>query len=242
MKNTICLILILSVIHSVHGKEKKPNKTNKMQKPSIHMEIQNDTSLRLIGSINRQNIDAVLEKIKNSPNINKLIITSGGGEVSSNIKVAYLLKERAMAIEVVDYCLSSCFNYLFLAASSRTIRPHSVLGFHGIATTSFPFVARVIKSFRTVMKQEKKFYNSIGMEIKTWKKFHKKVNKLTKNTETDMFAVGQKFFDKNQININSPWFPQSQNELNKLLEEINKRVVERRKKPHKTWLMMGDFS
>jgi ATP-dependent protease ClpP protease subunit len=227
---------------NLQAKDKKTQKNTKKNTREFYMEVRNKTDLRIIGSIYLSNIDDVMNKIDNNPQITRLIITSGGGEVRSNIKLAHVLKDKKIAIEVVDYCLSSCFNYLFLASPERTISPHSVLGFHGIATTSFPFVYRISKTARETFKAEKVFYNSIGIKIKTWKTFHKKVNKMTKGVDADMFAIGEKFFKKNNITVKSPWYAQSQKQLDKTLEEINDKIEKRRKKPHKTWKMIGEFS
>ncbi|WMW80489.1 hypothetical protein RF679_17895 [Undibacterium cyanobacteriorum] len=59
------------------------------------------------------------------------MITSLGGDLSEGVKIGNLLADRAMGVEVAGYCMSSCANNIFLAGRTKTLRPDSVVGFHG---------------------------------------------------------------------------------------------------------------
>lgn len=60
-----------------------------------------------------------------------LRLTSSGGEVEAAIRLAGWIYTNKIDIEVVDYCLSSCANYLFTAAFQKTILPGAVVAWHG---------------------------------------------------------------------------------------------------------------
>jgi len=95
---------------------------------------QYNETIKLEGNVNKENIEEIINAIDNS--VNKVIITSGGGEVVSNIRLAKLIREKGIEIEVDGYCMSSCFNYIFLASVKRSIQNSAVLEFHGGVETT----------------------------------------------------------------------------------------------------------
>lgn len=65
------------------------------------------------------------------PETKRLKIDSGGGNVEEAILIANEIRQRNIELVVETACLSSCVNYLFLGAPSKTLGPHAILGFHG---------------------------------------------------------------------------------------------------------------
>jgi len=63
--------------------------------------------------------------------IARLLITSGGGEVEAAVELAEWVFAHGIDVEVEDYCLSSCANYVFPAARARRIREGAVVAWHG---------------------------------------------------------------------------------------------------------------
>lgn len=63
--------------------------------------------------------------------VRQLIITSGGGEVEAGIALGLWVFDHRLDIEVPEYCLSSCANYVFPAGRHKTIGDGAVVAWHG---------------------------------------------------------------------------------------------------------------
>ena len=63
--------------------------------------------------------------------IERLIITSSGGEVEAGIALGLWIFEQRLDIEVPEYCLSSCANYVFPAGQHKSIAAGAIVGWHG---------------------------------------------------------------------------------------------------------------
>lgn len=75
---------------------------------------------------NRQFFEAVADR---SPK--RLTITSGGGEVAAAIALGEWVFAKHLDIEVPDYCLSSCANYVFPAGRHKLIQAGAIVAWHG---------------------------------------------------------------------------------------------------------------
>jgi len=60
-----------------------------------------------------------------------VFVSSGGGDVRAAIEIGLLLRDLGAHVVVRDLCLSSCANYLFSLAASKSVEPGAILGFHG---------------------------------------------------------------------------------------------------------------
>lgn len=65
-----------------------------------------------------------------------LKVDSGGGETSAALKIGFSLRQHNVEIQVNNWCLSSCANYLFLGAIKRVIAK-GIVGFHGNVQACF---------------------------------------------------------------------------------------------------------
>lgn len=63
--------------------------------------------------------------------VKRLIITSGGGEVEAGIALGLWISGHGLNIEVPEYCLSSCANYVFPAGHHKSIGAGAVVAWHG---------------------------------------------------------------------------------------------------------------
>jgi hypothetical protein len=63
--------------------------------------------------------------------VRRLVITSNGGEVEAGIALGLWAHAHKLDIEVREYCLSSCANYVFTAGRRKTIHPGAVVAWHG---------------------------------------------------------------------------------------------------------------
>ena len=63
--------------------------------------------------------------------IQRLVITSTGGEVEAGIDLGYWVHQHQVDVEVPEYCLSSCANYVFTSGKHKYIREGAVVAWHG---------------------------------------------------------------------------------------------------------------
>jgi hypothetical protein len=63
--------------------------------------------------------------------LRRLSITSSGGDVAAAIALGEWVYARHLDIEVPDYCLSSCANYVFPAGRHKVIRSGAIVAWHG---------------------------------------------------------------------------------------------------------------
>lgn len=63
--------------------------------------------------------------------IQRMQITSSGGEVDAAIRLGLWIYAHDIDVVVNDLCLSSCANYIFTAGKTKTIRKGAVVAWHG---------------------------------------------------------------------------------------------------------------
>lgn len=63
--------------------------------------------------------------------VSRLIISSSGGEVEAAIRLGLWVYENKIDVEVIEYCLSSCANYVFPAGQNKKINKGAVVAWHG---------------------------------------------------------------------------------------------------------------
>jgi hypothetical protein len=66
-----------------------------------------------------------------TPETSIIQIDSEGGDTAEALNIAELMMARKMGLVVDGVCLSSCANYLFVAAETRKVLSGSVVGWHG---------------------------------------------------------------------------------------------------------------
>jgi len=117
--------------------------------------------------------------------VQRLIITSAGGEVEAGIELGLWVFRQKLTLEVHDYCFSSCANYVFTAAAKKIIRPNAVVAWHGNyhhlldtglwrddvpprmqRTGESRAIARqkVLAQVQDLVKREKAFFKTIGVD------------------------------------------------------------------------------
>jgi hypothetical protein len=65
--------------------------------------------------------------------VRTLMVRSAGGEIGIAMDLGTWVHSRGFDVVVVDYCVSSCANYVFPAGRSKTILPGGVVAWHGDA-------------------------------------------------------------------------------------------------------------
>jgi len=136
--------------------------------------------------ISKENNAQFFASIKNRK-INKLRVNSSGGEVDAAITLALWIHKNKINIEVLEYCLSSCANYLFLAANHKHILPGAVVAWHGnyhhlketglwkddivirmkrTRESRVQAKARVLQQVNYLVQREQEFFKKIGIDEK----------------------------------------------------------------------------
>ncbi|NQY53292.1 MAG: hypothetical protein HRT42_06920 [Campylobacteraceae bacterium] len=133
----------------------------------------------------------VFELYKNNlKTIKYLSITSKGGEVNNGLDLADFILKNKLSVKVLDYCLSSCANYVFPAGKNKVLGNRALIGFHGGANSreftakdiDETFVEEIIKSSLAnnikISKKEAKeqFLSYMNQTSKREQEFFFKIN------------------------------------------------------------------
>ncbi len=197
-------------------------------------------TLKIDGEIDKETSKIFTEILDNNPEINKIVLTSGGGDVRYSIPIAERIYDREISIEVEKYAMSSAFNYIVLAAKETTINEGSVLGYHGSANGSVPWFAKLLLA--KTMKAEKAFLKKIGRSENFFIDLDNEIETYVSDNNIDdadvnFFMIGKSFFDKHSFSINeNSYFPETQEELNIVVENILKEEGSEKK-----LIMLGMF-
>ncbi len=81
------------------------------------------------GKISPESAQALIAQLDSGATL--IVISSEGGSAKDAVDVANAMRRHQVALQVQDYCVSSCANYLFVAAAEKKLMPGAVLGFHG---------------------------------------------------------------------------------------------------------------
>jgi ATP-dependent protease ClpP protease subunit len=79
--------------------------------------------------------------------IETVIVDSQGGDMSSALDIADVIRQRKFNIVVEGRCFSACASYLFPAGNMKSVRAHSYLGIHS-KTYNYPDSGTVKHSTR----------------------------------------------------------------------------------------------
>ena len=94
----------------------------------------------------------------------KLVIDSVGGDSIAGIELARFVRARRIPVFVNKVCLSSCSQYLLLAAPEVYFRPYSVIGMHD-TQVSTNIIADNVSSQATRLAQiERNFYSELEID------------------------------------------------------------------------------
>ena len=88
--------------------------------------------LEYVGELNaaaNQRLFDLYEKVSPKPTV--LAIRSPGGEVNAGMSLGTWVHARALHVQVLEFCLSSCANYVFPAGNQKILSNFAVIGYHG---------------------------------------------------------------------------------------------------------------
>jgi len=72
---------------------------------------------------------ALYDSLRPKPTV--LAITSKGGDVVTGLALGQWIHAHRLDLKVMEYCLSSCANYVFTAGADKIVSNVAVIGFHG---------------------------------------------------------------------------------------------------------------
>ncbi len=130
------------------------------------------------GDISDAANEAVLELLNAHPKtFTTLAITSPGGEINAGMDLGDMVFSHQLRVNIDDYCLSSCANYVFTAAPHHHISNRAVIGFHGGVTGMEDSFDTVVLSMPESQQAAAKatFANYIQNAIERQHRFFKKV-------------------------------------------------------------------
>lgn len=117
--------------------------------PSYSINIEGDV-LRINGDITKSMYKDVSRYLQGN-DVTSILITSNGGDIDAGISIGRLIYTYKLDIEVLDYCISSCANYLFTAAVNKTIQDGAAVIWHGNTQQKnfreFDLCGRTVSSF-----------------------------------------------------------------------------------------------
>ncbi len=101
-------------------------------------------------------VERQLQAAGNNP-IHSLVIKSGGGEGNAGIRFGEIVRDWKLSVTVDRRCMSSCANYVALAARELYVPDGAALGFHG-------GVAKTWGEDGQYLESQKALLRSIGIE------------------------------------------------------------------------------
>ena len=146
-----------------------------------------------------QKLLSILENSENK--VAWLSITSEGGEINHGMDLGDIVHDYDLKLEVNEYCLSSCANYVFSAANHHRISNHAVIGFHGGTTGMEKEISSFIdalpeeereltkqsleKYMKSAVIRERNFFEKIGVD--------QRITTLGQSSEYKEFAEKEDF-------------------------------------------------
>lgn len=91
-------------------------------------------TISMVGRIEPKELESFLAVYDND--VELLVVDSGGGDVEGGLSIGEFILDKKMAVEVKGICISSCANYIFVAAERKIIH-QGIVGYHGNTTAAF---------------------------------------------------------------------------------------------------------
>jgi len=105
-----------------------------------------DDELVYMGELDEQasqRLFALYEDRKDKPTT--LSILSRGGPVLAGIALGRWVRAHKLDVKVLEYCMSSCANYVFPAGARKIVSNFAVIGFHGGAASTAAMFEQAVK-------------------------------------------------------------------------------------------------
>jgi hypothetical protein len=139
--------------------------------PATRVEVAGDAVI-FQGRIGRRSVDEFLRALQAHPEVNRLVITSGGGQVTSALEMGEAIHARQLDVDVPVACLSSCANYIFPAGRRKRLGHALAVGWHGNMTHVLylqltgeaHWGEELMEGARWLVRREAEFFPRIGVD------------------------------------------------------------------------------
>ncbi|MPS38689.1 peptidase [Vibrio sp. VGrn 2] len=127
-------------------------------------------SIHYTGTLSSEANNAIVEIYANATvKPTNLVISSDGGDVELGMALGEWIFANKIDIEVNDYCLSSCANYVFTAGKNKYISNKAIIGFHGGLSSQEFDTSEIEMSFQDLPKrQREKEIQKVLHEMQTY--------------------------------------------------------------------------
>lgn len=176
-KFSFITILIL-ICQNASASEPKDNETT-----SVKL---NENIIYFSGTLTKEAIDKTIQ-IYNEQKIKptKIVISSDGGDIDLGMDFGEWVFNNHLDIQVNDYCLSSCANYIFPAAKNKLLGERAIVGYHGGASSQSFDLSDINEMYKDLPDSEQMKKKQEAIEgMKTYldrvrekeSKFYKRIN------------------------------------------------------------------
>ncbi len=189
-------------------------------------------TLKFEGIITKNTPTLLAQKL--TPTIRTLVVNSLGGETEGGIPVGEKILAQGLDVVVDGACASTCANYFFAVAKTKTILPGAWVGWHGGQTTmlmSVPFKldqtgvpsflhGMFTSQFEPWAKREQALYAQAGLplDLLTYSYYHAVL------TDSDFWSPSPQTYAAFGItNVNAAWYPVSETAL----QEVGRAALPR---------------
>lgn len=216
----MCLRFLLLVLSFVHGAVQANDTVQ------IYL---SEGELNYVGYLDEeanQRLFALYDSLNDKPTL--LSIRSRGGDVSPGLVLGEWVHAHKLNVKVMEFCLSSCANYIFPAGVRKLVSSNAMIGFHGgLSSNDFTiggsekaaydamtaeekaaFKTKLRQGWQPLLDRETAFFKTIGVrqEMTTYGQ-QERFAKTVKDGWT-FNQDGFKFFGVDYIEvINAPWAP-----------------------------------
>lgn len=173
-----------------------------------------------------QRLFALYDSLKEKPKV--LAIRSRGGDVVPGMELGSWVHSHKLDVKVMEFCLSSCANYVFTAGARRIVSNFAMVGFHGgLGSMRFEvggedkdkyaamtqaqkdaYQAMLRKNVQPLLDRESTFFKAISVrqDITTWGQQPRFDNVVADSWTFTQAGFGRFGVDGIEV-INPPWTP-----------------------------------
>lgn len=170
--------------------------------------VRDGHTLRFTGDINVENSQILRKHLRDG--VTTLIVNSVGGDAKAGLAIAQEMLKRKTNLIVDQYCFSTCANYLFLAATEKSLSPNAILGFHGgiqgvnpfkkITKSALPALKVAMRDMSLLWQHDELFFKQIGVDRELIKNSFELTKVIKSATTYTVTVTGEKFiFSENQV-------------------------------------------
>jgi hypothetical protein len=189
--------------------------------------------LNYVGSLDadaNKRLFALYDSLEKKPTV--LAIRSRGGDVVPGMELGSWVHAHKLDVRVMEFCLSSCANYVFTAGTHKIVSNLATVGFHGgLSSMDFTvggddkakydamnkdeqaaYMAAMRKGLQPLLDGESAYFRSIGVrqEITTWGQ-QDKFKAIMEKGDSAGWTFSQDGFRRFGVDgidvINPPWMP-----------------------------------